>query len=242
MTRCVPFADVPGFEVIDIVHSPATIAQRRQWLAQLSEVHAEFFPDHAHVMGEIADVMAHPVPGVVVHPWLFLYEGRPVGQYIFHTCLRRGIVLMHFLSLDPSLRHVLPVGWLEPVTDALQATAQADADRAGVRLLGMTAEVYRTDHDYRRWYRQGFHLLGIDYQEPDHGMHWADFGEPEFFPMTMILKPIDAGVDLPLSQVIDAALVTFHLDHYRLPPDHPVVVGLRHASQDPPPDLVPARS
>lgn len=217
-----PIADAPHLEVIDILSLPDRDL-RLAALQDLAPIHIKDFPDHAHVIGELEELVDAPYPGVIVHAWLLQDRGRPVGEVIFHVCLRRRVVLWHFLSMDPQAHADLPRDWLAQMTDYLQEVAQADAAAHGVELYGITAEVYRTATDYWRWSRKGFLVLAVDYREPHHGMHWAKFGEPEFFDMTLILRLLDAGQQADPGDVLESVLSAFLIDHYRLPRDNPTV-------------------
>jgi hypothetical protein len=214
--------DVPGLEIVDLVADDGDLDARSVHLRQFADIHIRYFPGHEHVIGEVASAMDRwPDPEVVVHPWLLLHDGQPVGEYVFHTNLRRGIVLMHFLAADRDARHDLIPDWRDHVTRALEQTARADAEAVGRPLLGLMGEI-PPDH-YRLWSGQGFRPLDVEYREPHHGRHWAEYGELEFFPMLACIKPVAAGIDRPFREVAAAGLAAFLVDHYLLPRDEPTV-------------------
>jgi hypothetical protein len=71
--------------------------------------------------------------------------------------------------------------------------------------------------------RLGFVLLPIDYAEPFHGPLWAEHGEPEFFDRQLMAHRLPGGPELDLVAVASAGAAAFLIDHYHLPPEHPVV-------------------
>ena len=206
----------------DVLHSDVQVEQ----LAQLQQVHRGHFPDHLHVAEEMALAWEHGShdPEVVVHAWLITRSGQPVGEYIFHTNLRRGIVLRHFLAIDAAVRADFPRGWLSDLVAWVEAVGAADCAAHGRPFLGMTGEI--SAQYLPGWFRMGHRTMDVGYLEPYHGKHWAEYGEPVFFEMTPTLKVSDYGLTVPLSCVATAAVSAFLLDHYRLPPEHPVVAGI----------------
>ena len=183
-----------------------------------------YFPDHAHVAGELEQAWAGEWPDdqVLVHGWLLDVDGRTAGFCIVHTNLRRGILVQHFIGMDPEVGRTLPLRWVGYLMDALRDTAIEDGDKAGVTILGQMGEHY-PEH-LRAWSRFGYVALDIDYQEPMHGRHWADHStSPTFFPMIAMLRTTRAVDDLPLCDVAVRGVEAFLLDHYLLPPDDPTV-------------------
>jgi hypothetical protein len=213
---------VPGLRMIDLVHDPLDDEERSLRLRQLADIHLRYFAGHEHVIGEIAEAFTRwPDDEVVVHPWLLLVDDVPVGEYICHANLRRGIVLMHFLAMDHDARRTLPDDWRPRATEAARAVATRDAAARGRELVGMMAEI--PPEQYWLWEPMGFHAADIGYLEPRHGRHWPEYDDGIFMPMQAIVRRIDAGEALPLSAVATAGLEAFLIDHYRLPRDHPVV-------------------
>lgn len=213
---------IPGIQVVDVADPSLDDITRERALAQLADVHVAFFPDHAHVVDEWRDGLRTGWPDdlVKVHLWLMLREGAPVGEVILHTNLRRRVVLVHFVALAPEVRRDVPRGWLLSLSEGFVARGEIDAASAGSELRAVAGEIPRAH--LHKWQACGFEAADVGYLEPKHGMHWADYGEPEFFEMLAIVRrssPDDTGA-------IGAAMRGFLVDHYRLPPDHPMVAAI----------------
>lgn len=193
-------------------------------LHQLQRQLTRFFPEHAHVAGELAEAWAGDWPDdqVVIHAWLLLLDDEPVGFTVFHTSLRRLVVLQHFVGMDAEAGRRLPLRWVKALADAVLAAGIRDGEAHGVTILAAIGENH-PEHA-RTWERYGYVTLDVDYREPEHGRHWRDHGALSFFPMTPQLRRTDAGSRLPLGEVAEAGLRAFLVDHYLLPEDEPTVV------------------
>lgn len=213
---------VPALVVVDVV---ARRTPRRQ-LEELQAVHLRHFPDYPHVADELRDGWAEPAtdPDLVVHQWLLLQDGRPVGEFVFHTNVRRHAVVRQHLAVDQDARALLPVGWLASLTTAVESVGTADALAAGGVLWSLMSEV--GPHHVAGWHRLGYVPLEIGYGEPLHGKGWAAYGPPEFHHLTPVLKLTPAGAALPLGQVAAEAVSAFLFDHYGLPPDEPTAAAI----------------
>ena len=221
---------VPGLQIIDLVHDDLDDEERSLALRQLADVHLRYFPGHEHAIGEIAEAMSRwPDDEVVVHPWLLLVHGLPVGEYIWHANLRWGVVLMHFLAMDHEARRALPDDWRPRATEAIRAIAEREAAERGRRIIGMTAEV--PPEQFRLWKPMGFVAPDVGYLEPRHGRHWPEYNDGVFMPMQLIVRPINDGLSMPLCSVTTAALEAFLIDHYRLPRDRPAVARVMRKAE-----------
>lgn len=215
-------AEKTGLTVTEAMSDQAATAS----LDQLIALHLHHFPDHAHVSDELslARQSGPPDPDVVIHAWLLGLADEPVGYVIFHTNLRRRVVLQHFVGMDEATREQLPFRWIKYVSDAVVATGEADAEAHGTALLGSMGE--NPPQHEAAWTRLGYRTIDVDYREPYHGMHWADFGPIAYFPMTAMVRLTDAGTEVPFATVATAAVSAFLLDHYRLPQDDPTVARI----------------
>lgn len=220
----VDVAPVERFSIVDAVHDEESRRDQLVDMSDLARIHGTFFPDYGFVPDELVDLMVHPSPQVIVHPWLLLWDEDPVGECIFHVNLERGIVLIHFIAVLPEARAGLPDGWLGRFIGAVERVATADAHARRQRLLGIVLEVPKDDDRHlRRWRRLGFQPIEVDYREPVHGTHWAEVPDEEFRPLTLMGGPVDAGRDMRWDGVAEAGVRAFLIDHYLLPESHPVV-------------------
>lgn len=183
-----------------------------------------FFPEHAHVAGELAEAWEGDWPDdqVIIHGWLLELEGAPVGFTIWHTSLRRQVILQHFVGLEPEARPHLPMRWVKDLADAVLLAGIRDCEQHGTVLLGSIGENH-PEHA-RAWERFGYHTLDIDYREPVHGRHWREHGDLRFFEMTPQIRLTEAGSQQPFHEVVARGVLAFLVDHYLLPEDEPTVV------------------
>ena len=211
--------ELTGLEVEEVIGVDAP----RERLDELHRQFLLYFPDHSHVLDELTQAWEGQWPDaqVIVHAWLLELDGEAVGFAVVHTSLRRQILLQHFIGMDPDAGARLPLRWVGYFMDALRDVAARDCGDAGTVLLGQMGE-HHEEH-LRAWSRFGYRTLDVDYREPRHGRHWAEHGDPTFFPMTAQLRVTEAGSGLPFAAVATAALEAFLLDHYLLPPDEPTV-------------------
>lgn len=235
MSRAFEGADAPateGFAVPGLAHlrfrDVVGAAADDRDVAALIELHRQFFGEYEHVGAEIAAnaAGAQPYPGAVVHQWLMLRDGEPVGLYLFDTNTVRRVVLRHFVALTRRGGRGLPPLWLGQVAAAITETGMADCRAAhGGRndLLAVASEI--PENLFPLWRRLGCRQVPeLHYAEPEHGMHWADHADqPRFLDITLNVRMTELGSQLPFPEILDAAVSGFLLDHYRLPADNPRV-------------------
>ena len=182
------------------------------------------FPQHAHVLPELDAAWregSHD-PEVIVHAWLLENEvENACGFLIFHTNLRRAMMLQHFVAMDKAMRSGLPFNWMHSLFDAALAVSEREAAVAGVRLLGSMGE--NDAQHMAGWRRIGYRLLAVDYHEPEHGKHWADYEELTYLTPAPMVRLTEYGSAVPLRDVATAAVSAYLLDHYLLEPDNPTV-------------------
>lgn len=231
MIDSVALPHVPGVTIVDVL--PGVTEMR---LRQLQDVHQRWFPDHPHVLAEMAQawVSGRFDPGIAVHQWLLLHDDVPSGLFVFHVNLRLGIVLRHFLAMDEQVRVILAEDWVRHLIAACEKQAVADAAGARVEIYALMSEIGPDQPRLLTHWGALGHLAfpELGYREPYHGKHWADHGEPVFFPMIANIYVTSAGLARPLGEVVERAVSAFLLDHYRLPPEHPVVAGILTRSRN----------
>ena len=125
-----------GLQVEEVIGSGAP----EERLGDLIRELLRFFPEHAHVAGELAEAWEGDWPDrdVVIHAWLLEIDDLPVGFTIFHTSLRRQVILQHFVGMEPDARPQLPMRWVKNLADAVLATGLRDCERHGTELLAET--------------------------------------------------------------------------------------------------------
>ena len=212
--------ELSGLGVEEVIGVDAPVDRLLALIAEL----LRHFPDHAHVAGEFAEAWEGDWPDkdVIIHAWLLELDDRPVGFTVFHTNLRRRVILQHFVGMDMEARPDLPLRWVKYLADAVFATGVRDCEQRGLALIAAMGENH-PEHA-RTWERFGYRTIEIDYREPDHGRHWREYGELSFFPMTTQIRLTDAGLALPFGQVVAEAASAFLIDHYQLPTDEPSVL------------------
>lgn len=208
-------------ETVEVNDASLGQSARTALAEQLTTIHMRYFSAYPQVMDEVIEDLE--LPETIAHAWLLRVQGQPVGEFLFHTSLRRRVVQIHYVAMDPDARHVLPLGWLADVTDAALAASQIEAAAYGLDLLAMAGEMYNTPRDFRRWRRKGFLILALDYREPVTGRLWARQPNLEFNRLTLGVRLTPTGLLAPPAEVLDAVLAAFLLDYYALPADNPEV-------------------
>lgn len=209
-----------GLQVEEVIGVDAPRARLDDLIAQL----LHFFPEHAHVAGELVQAWQGQWPDeqVIIHAWLLELDDQPVGFTVFHTSLRRQVVLQHFVGMDPDAGRQLPLRWVKYLADAVFAVGIRDCEAHRLALLASIGENH-PEHA-RTWERFGYRTVDVDYREPLHGRHWRDHGALQFFPMTPQIRVTEAGQQRPFGEVVAAGVSAFLIDHYTLPADEPTVV------------------
>jgi GNAT superfamily N-acetyltransferase len=187
---------------------------------QLLQLQEQWFGDYAWARDELtANTTAPAHQGDrVVHQFLATINGVPAGFIVCHTNLARRVGLGHFMAVDPAFRGQGLAMQCE--RRAMQAAAD-DGRQYDVQMLAYVGEMEPAMVPV--FERLGFVLLPIDYAEPFHGPRWAEHGEPTFFDRRLMAHRLPDGPELDLKAVALAGAAAFLIDHYQLPPDHPVV-------------------
>ncbi len=221
---------VKGLSFIDVL--PGAFEQDRD---ALIAIHLENFgANYPHAAADIERTWSEgsAESDIIQHQWLLTLSGNPVGEFIFQTNMRRRIVARQFLSVNRAARVDLPTGWLAALVEAVAECANQDIESSvregnqpeGSQLIAMMSEV-RPNH-VAGWRRLGHISPNIDYREPVHGNHWAEYGEPTFIPMSPNILRLPAGKDVPLSVIATEGVSAFLLDYYQLPATNDVVLEI----------------
>lgn len=193
-------------------------------VAPLRQLHDAAFPTHAFAGLQIErDARrASQRPGVIVHQWLLCIDGQPVGYSLSDSNLARRTAPIHFLAVDPEVRHLTVDGARLGTWFLHDALRQLDDD-LGPENFGALAET--PDYKLRPFLATGWQPLPVDYAEPVHGWDWPREGL-EMRPLVLLwLPPRHRRVPLDPREVVSPAVATFALDMYRLPIDHPLIVA-----------------
>lgn len=222
---------LPGISIVDLFSSDLTSQQQSQIFEQLCEIHRRYFPESEHVINEWHQQLSigKAPTNEIVHPWLVLHDGRPVGEWIVTVNLEAGVMLMLFGAVDADVRREYPRSWLGDFLDFL---VQRCVDEA--RALGHSLDVVMLESEKpleQRWVSCGFELVDVTYRVPSLGMHWKQGTEIEFLKNHFaFIKFIDAQQAQPKSEYVSKAIRAFAIDHYGLPEDLPEVqTMLTHA-------------
>ena len=183
----------------------------------MADLHCRAFPEHRFAADGIRSDATLPSRrgDLVVHQWLLTVNGAPVGYSLADTNLRRRVAPIHFLAVEPTLRHVTVGGvrlggWF--LHDSLRQYA-ADAGDSG---LGCVAET--PDYKLPIFHRHGWQVLDVPYLEPVHGWNWPTDGLETREVALIWLPPDGADVATLEPQVRAPAAAAFLLDKYRLDP------------------------
>ena len=221
-----PIPRVSEFSVIDVLHRDLNDSDRDALLGSLASVHKVFFPDYLHVLEDLRaqTQTGNPPEGEIVHAWLVFREGEPVGEWIFNLNIQHGVVMMLFGGIDRDARRGLAREYLEHFVNYLLEVCIREANELGIKVYAVVLE--RDSHLIERWQSCGFFLADPEYREPIHGVHWKEFGEPEFFDdYSAMVLPISDGLTLSKADLATRCISALLVDHYGLPPEHESVVS-----------------
>lgn len=213
---------IPGMSVIDVL--PGT---REEALRALQAIHLRHFEaSYPWAVSDFEQTWLHGAsqPNVIEHQWLLLVDGKPCGECVFHVNLDRKVILRHYMAVDQDVRAGLPSEWLTDFNAFAEAWCDVDAQAKGIELQAMMSEI-QSKH-VAGWKRMGHLSPAIEYREPIHGKHWQKYGDVDFVPMSVNLKILPAGKQVPLREVTKAAVSAFLLDNYGLPESDPTVQSI----------------
>jgi hypothetical protein len=217
---------VPEFSVIDVLDRQLSDIDRENLLAVLAEVHQAFFPAHPDFLEDLRiQVRTGKSPeGEIVHAWLVFREGEPVGEWTFSLNIKYGVVMMLFGGIDRDARRGLAREYLEHFLNFTFERCVQEANELGIKVY---AAVLESDaHLIERWQSCGFFLADPEYCEPIHGVHWKEFGNPEFFDdYSAMVLPISDGLYMSKADLATRSISALLIDHYGLPPEHESVVS-----------------
>ena len=219
------FIEATGLDIVDII-SPESTSQH---LLQLRDVHDIFFDSYTNVLSEIEQFRKEATKGSLTrHAWLILSNEDEVGEIIFHTSHTHKIGVMHFVAMKEEARQKLRLGWFNTLIESVALSAQFDLHKDNKELSALIAEI--PYEDLPRWERVGFQFLDVGYVEPFHGRSWKQYGEPQFFPMTPVVKVVPGAAQQSLKQIAISALSAFLVEHYDLEPQHPEIARILSAA------------
>lgn len=213
--------------IVDLF-DPRLDAERREELFEwISEIHLRYFPESPHAVAEWREQLDTGISPTmeVVHPWLILRDGKPVGEWVVTVNQPAGVVLMLFGAVDKSARSDLPREWLGRFLTFLIDRCQQESTLAGFPLRAVILESEQSHQS--RWESAGFLHADVGYLEPELGMHWSDQTEVRFIDSNLaFIRPITDISGKPESELFVLALRALLIDHYGLPEDLPEVQAM----------------
>lgn len=213
-----------GIEWVDAVESSG-----HAYLTTLLDVQREFYGEYEYVPDVLREwAQGDMMRGNIVHRQQLGYiDGELAAFIIFDTNLARRVTIGHFMAVLPAFRGR---GLAMVLELHARDTGISDAADHGVDLIAYVGEC--EPHMLPLFEKWGFVHLPVDYAEPYHGATWPQYGEPTFFDRALIALELP-NVPLDVPQVTREGAAAFLLDHYQLPPDHPVVVRCVRDSYEP---------
>lgn len=213
---------LPEVRAVDLVQAPAD--RQDELIAELAQIHLEHFGDYPHVLEEWRQWRSSgtwAVPDSIGHAFLLVHRDQPIGELLIDLHPDSGVALIHFIAVRAPARRSIPGHSMRKWVRFYYDVVAADCRELGVPFVAVAGEVSADVLDLFTSF--GFDKIAEDYAEPRHGMHWADFGEPEFIDQELVmLRPPDSSVAAASAAV--AVVERMCLAHYRLPDSHPRVV------------------
>jgi len=217
---------VSEYTVVDLFDPQLSEIEREEVFEACIAIHSEYFPSYPHVIEELQDHLLSHVPprGERVHAWLVVRDEEPVGLWVMNINAKNGIVMMLFGSIHRWARIDLPREYLTHLVNFLLSLCVAEAHNRDEKIY---AAILESDTGHiARWVSHGFFVADPEYQEPQHGSRWSEFGDLKFFDAySACVFPIDAGIGMSEEVLAKIALSTLLVDHYLLPEDHQAVVS-----------------
>jgi hypothetical protein len=212
---------VPELELVDLFEPSGCALSSLEILEQLGEVHRHYFNDYSLVIRDWREQLdsGAPPPDRVVHAWLVMRGGKPVGEIVIDVNLPRGIAMIHFVAVHAGARSDLPRSWLADVLEACVDACRQSATSRGFTLVAVMAEC--EDPLVRRWQEIGYTAVDVDYFEPRHGRYWQEYGEPQFHDLNACIARMPESVDIEWAEIVTTAVTAFLVDHHQVPASDP---------------------
>lgn len=198
------------------------------------EMYARLFPQYAHYVPRMwrrASLGEEHRPGHVVHYWLVEVDGEPAGLRTFRYVRNRHCGLAHALAIDPAYRNVmieeqrLSLFLIHACLDQIIKDARRFGDEPA---LGMVNEV-ESPHLMEHYKGFGILELPVHYVEPifppecEGQTRAEEIAFVDFSPMFLGFLPNPDLEPVYTRELVADFALTFLVDHYGLPVDHPQV-------------------
>jgi len=216
---------VPELVLVDLFDPSGFALSSLEILGQLEVLHRHYFSDYSLVIRDWRDQLdtGAPPPDRVVHAWLVLRDGQPVGEIVIDINLPRRIAMIHFVAVHSDARSDLPRSWLGDVLEACVAVCRESAKSRGFPLVAVIAEC--EDPLVHRWQSIGYTAVDIGYFEPRHGRYWQEFGDPQFHDLNACIVRTPESLDLDWAEIVTTAVTAFLVDHHQLSARDPRVLA-----------------
>ena len=217
---------VPEFSIVDLFDVRLEVDERDVVVHEVAGLMRTYFPSYDHVVEDFRRqlVSGEPPEDEVVHTWLVMRNGQACGVWVMNINAVTGVIMMLFGAIHRQARIDLPREYLPRLVGFMHELCIAEATAEGFSIVGVILE--SAEHHLARWQSCGFFVADPEYREPKHGIHWPNFGSPDFYEdYAACVLPIGTGNQMSKAELGILCLETLMIEHYGLPREHEVVIS-----------------
>lgn len=225
---------VPEFSIVDLFDASLAATEREGVFVEVARMMHAYFPSYGHVVEDFRQQLESAVPprNEFVHAWLVIRDGEACGLWVMNINSLSGVIMMLFGAIHRNARIDLPREYLPRLVGFMHQLCLVEATAHDFSIFGVILE--SAERHLNRWRSCGFFVVDGEYREPKHGVHWAEFGPPDFYmDYSACVLPIAEGLRLSRADVGQLCLDTLLVEHYGLPREHPVVVASLTRARNP---------